>query len=536
MTFDFAELPWKIPGFRSVIPYPMEEPIETETPPARAGNPWALTLFSLISAGGLIAMPFLAGPPDGEKMPDIVRFLGHFHPVLLHLPIGVFSLIMLQELGAIFLRKRGERRETPVFPMFFGAASAILAVIAGFLLYQGGGFEGNALAERHLWGGIIFAVAALVTLIVKVWTVSRVGNQAFYRLLLFASVGVMSFASHDGASITHGSDYLTNYAPDPIRKMLGLPVKNDGGGKEGEPAKSPDQQVVYSDIIAPIFENRCNQCHKEEKAKGKLRMDNYEVLVQGGKEGPAIEPGSAEKSNIIVRMALPIDEDEHMPPDGKPEPEPHEVVLIKWWLDSGADPKKTLAEMGEIPAPVQEALSKLPANHRAALSATEAKKAAAPGDDLKSKVAELEKQFPGAITFESQESSFVNFTSYSLRGSLDDATFAKISPLYPQLASVDLSATKITDATVAKLAEAKNLKNVRLAETAITDASLDTLSKIQTLESINLFGTKVTNEGVMKLSALPNLKRLYLWQTGVTPETIEELKKKLPNAEIVTGI
>src|SRR6218665_3626139 len=107
----------------------MAEPIETEIPPSRVSRPWGVTLFSLAAAAGLVAMPYLAGPPDGEKMPDIVRFLGHFHPVLLHLPIGVFSLIMLQELGAIFLRKRGERRETPVFPMFFGAGTAIIAVI-----------------------------------------------------------------------------------------------------------------------------------------------------------------------------------------------------------------------------------------------------------------------------------------------------------------------------------------------------------------------------------------------------------------------
>jgi len=516
----------------------MAEPIETETPSARASRPWAITLFSLAAAAGLAAMPYLAGPPDGEKMPDIVRFLGHFHPVLLHLPIGVFSLIMLQELGAIFFRKRGERRETQIFPMFFGAASAIVAVLAGFLLYQGGGFEGNALAERHLWGGIAFAIAALLTLIVKAWTISRGANQAFYRLLLFVSVGVMSFASHDGASITHGSDYLTNYAPDPIRKMLGLPLKEKkgGAGKEGEAEKSPEQQVVYSDIIAPIFENRCNQCHKEEKAKGKLRMDTYEMLVKGGKEGPAIEAGSAEKSNVIVRMALPLDEDEHMPPDGKPEPEPHEVVLIKWWLDSGADEKKTLAEMGEIPAPVKEALAKLPSNHKAALNAAVAKKAAGPTDDLIAKVAELEKDFPGSIKLESRESGLVNFTSYSFRGSLDDAMFAKAQPLYPQFVNVDLSATKITDATVAKLTAATNLKTIRLIETPITDAALDSLAKITTLESINLFGTKVTNEGVMKLAVLPNLKRLYLWQTAVTPEGIAALKAKLPNCEIVTGI
>ena len=518
----------------------MEEPIpESAVTPARKKRPWALTIFGLAAIGGLIAMPYLAGPPDGDKMPDMVRFLGHFHPVLLHLPIGVFSLIMLQEMGAIFFRKSGERRETPLFPMSFGAASAIIAVLAGFLLYHGGGYEGNDLAERHLWGGLAFAVASVLVLIVKAWTIASAGNQAFYRLLFFTNIGVMGFASHDGASITHGSDYLTSFAPDPIRKLLGLPVTEKKGTGEGgteEKVVSPEQQLVYADIIAPIFENRCNQCHKEEKFKGKLRMDNYEMLVKGGKEGPAIEPGSAEKSNIIVRMSLPLDEDEHMPPDGKPEPEAHEVVLIKWWLDSGADPKKTLGEMGVIPDPVKEALAKLPANHAKVMEAVAAKKAAGPNDDLKLQVAELQKQFPGAVTFESQESGFVTFTAVSLRGNLDDAAFAKVAPLYPQLVEVDLSATKVTDSSIGKLSAATNLRKIRLAETAITDAALETLAKLPKLESINLYGTKVTNEGIMKLAALPNLKSLYLWQTDVSPETIAALKVKLPKCDIVTGI
>ncbi len=514
----------------------MAEPIPPSTSTVR---PWALTIAGVLAIAGLIAMPFLAGPPDGEKAPDMVRFLGHFHPVLLHLPIGVFTLILLQELGMIFFRRRGERRETTVFPLFFGAASAIVAVIAGFLLYHGGGYEGNALAERHLWGGIAFAVVAVFVLIMKGWTVVRQGNQAFYRALLMLNVGVMSFASHDGASITHGSDYLTSYAPDFVLKLLGKPVKakpaDDAPGK-GEKVKTTEDLVVYADIIAPIFEAKCNQCHKAEKSKGKLRMDTYDLLLKGGSEGPSIEKGSAEKSNIIIRMALPKDEEEHMPPDGKPEPEPHEVVLIKWWLDSGADPAKTVGSMGELPVAVKDALGKLPANHGAVLKEAAEKKAAGPTDDLKSKVAELSKEFPGAVTFESQESGLITFTAVSLRGNLDDAGFAKLAPLYPQLVTLDLSATKVTDSSVGKLAGAENLKMIRLAETTVTDASIDTLLKLKKLESINLYGTKVTDAGVLKLADLPGLKRLYLWQTAVTPDAIAKLKEKLPGCEIVTGI
>ncbi|MCB1134199.1 MAG: hypothetical protein KDN05_23980, partial [Verrucomicrobiae bacterium] len=134
-------------------------------------RPWFLTFVGLLAMAALIAMPFLAGKPDGAKMPDWFRFVGHFHPVLLHLPIGVFLLIVCQELGAMFFR-RGKTRDANLFPMFFGAASAIVAVVAGFLLFHGHGddYSGNELAERHLWGGLIFAVAAVFTFIVKAWT------------------------------------------------------------------------------------------------------------------------------------------------------------------------------------------------------------------------------------------------------------------------------------------------------------------------------------------------------------------------------
>jgi uncharacterized membrane protein len=509
---------------------------------AHRKKPWILTFFGILAAGGLIAMPFLAGPPAGDKMPDFVRFLGHFHPLLLHLPIGVFALILFQELGAIFGKRSDELKNTALFPLFFGAASAIVAVIAGFLLYHGDAdFGGSALVERHLWGGLIFAVASVVTFLLKAWTVALSANPAFYRLLLFASVGVMGFASHDGASITHGENYLTMFAPAPIRNFLGEGSKSSDEPKPaGTPIKGSAEPLVYADIVAPILERRCMQCHKEGKSKGKFRMDTYELLVKGGKEGAGIKPGNAAESNIIVRMELPKNDEEHMPPEGKPDIEDSEVAVIKWWIDKGADPQKKLTEF-EVPAPIREAIAKL----APAVAAGEGSKSAeivaspaftGPDEKLKVAVAGISKEFPGALSFESQDSALLTFTAVSLRGSLDDAAFHKLAPVLSQFVTVDLSATKITDQAVAQLVSAKSLRLIRLAETAVTDASIDTLLKLPSLESINLYGTKVTDAGVSKLSAMPRLKRLYLWKTTVTPEAIKALKEKLPSCEIITGI
>jgi uncharacterized membrane protein len=512
-------------------------------------RPWALTFFSLLAIAGLVAMPVVAGKPGEAEMPDFVRFLGHFHPLVLHLPIGVFILILCQELGSIFFRRGRSDGQTSLFPMFFGAASAIVAVIAGFLLYHGHGddYAASDLAERHLWGGLVFAIAAVFTFILKAWTVATAANPAWYRLLLFGSVGVMGFASHDGASLTHGSDYLTMYAPEPIRKFLGqksTEKKEQEENAEDAPAKAPNQLVVYADWVAPILERRCVQCHKEGKSKGKYRMDTYDLLVKGGKEGPGLEPGNSAESNILVRINLPEDDDEHMPPEGKPDIEEPELVVLKWWIDQGADPVKKVADF-QVPAEVQSAMDKLSIMPRArkgdadSADAAQAEPAHAaakgPDEKLKASVAGLSKEFPGAISFESQQSDALTFTAVSLRGKLDDEAFGKLEPVLPHLSSVDLSATRITDKSVAALEPAKQLRMVRLSETGVTDGAIDTLVKLPALESVNFYGTKVTDAGILKLSTLPKLKRLYLWQTPVTPEGIKAIKEKMPKLEVITG-
>jgi hypothetical protein len=356
--------------------------------------------------------------------------------------------------------------------------------------------------------------------------------------MLFSSVGVMGFASHDGASMTHGSDYLIKYAPDPIRSLVGAPPKTSRTAGVAAIA-DPGLQLVYADIVEPILERRCVQCHKEGKSKGRFRMDSYELLVKGGKEGPGIEPGNAANSNIVIRMELPTDDDERMPPEGKTGLADHELAVVKWWIDSGADAEITLAAANP-PATIQQLLALIVpgaavgAYDQAVPHGTPA--VVGPSAALKDSVIALAAEFPGALSFESQQSALLTFTAVSMRGNLADAAFLKLESIIPHLVTADLSATQITDQSVALLASAKDLRLIRLAETEITDAAIDTLLKLESLESINLYGTKVTDAGVSKLSAMPNLKRLYLWQTAVSSEAIQALKDKLPDCEIIAGI
>lgn len=495
----------------------------TPDPTPKRKRPIVLTVVGLLTIITLLVMPFLFGEPDGDKMPDIVRFFGHFHPVLLHLPIGIFALILIQEFLAMFSKK--ERGDT-VLPMFFAAGSAVMAAVLGFLLYLGGGFEGSELVNDHLWGGLYFASAAILTFLVKLWKPVGVASQIPFRLSLLATVGVMGYASHDGASITHGSDYLTEYAPDPIREVLGLDPRKKADEKIEK--KPLEELLVYDEIIQPIFNQRCVECHKVDKSKGKFRMDTFEMLVEGGKEGEAIEPGNALDSNIVFRAELPTDDEEHMPPEGKNDILDHELLLVKWWIDEGADPKKTAGEL-QITDDIRTAFSLLEDAPGTAMIEE-------PDNVLRAIVAGLEEEFPKMISYSSEDSDDLVFNGLPMRNKLTDEEFEKLIPVIPNFVSVDLSATAVSDRSLALLKKAETLRTLRLSETGITDSSLEIVSELKSLESVNLSGTNVTTEGMKKLSRLPDLKTIYLWQSPVSEEAIAGLKKSFPAVELITSL
>ncbi len=59
-------------------------------------------------------------------------------------------------------------------------------------------------------------------------------------------------------------------------------------------------------------------------------MDEYELLVKGGKEGEGLVHGKSADSSIIKRVQLPEDDDEHMPPKAR-----RVSQRTKWCSSSG---------------------------------------------------------------------------------------------------------------------------------------------------------------------------------------------------------
>ena len=124
-------------------------------------------------------------------------------------------------------------------------------------------------------------------------------------------------------------------------------------------ADANNSKTVFQHVIFPILEEKCNNCHNEDKAKGDLAMHTYEAaMTTGDSAGESFIAGKPDESLSIVRIGYPEDDDEHMPPEGKPQLTEPEIALLRWWIEQGASDKLTVAE-ASFPAETQSTVDEL---------------------------------------------------------------------------------------------------------------------------------------------------------------------------------
>src|SRR5687768_3900151 len=65
-------------------------------------------------------------------------------------------------------------------------------------------------------------------------------------------------------------------------------------------ARAQSTEADFSQV-AKIFAEHCLDCHAVQDPEGKLILETYDLLMQGGESGPAIVPGKSGES-LLVRM------------------------------------------------------------------------------------------------------------------------------------------------------------------------------------------------------------------------------------------
>lgn len=436
----------------------------------------------------------------------MVLFLGHLHPLLVHLPIGLILLLALLELFARTGRFSQANANTGLI-LSLTVPAIVVTVVCGLLLSQAGGYQ-DKLLRWHKWTGIGTAAACGVAALLY-WA----NLKTAYRVCLFSTVALLVVAGHYGGSLTHGSDYFVRYAPAPLRAWL------SPAAKPATPASTNKvelaQVAAFPRVIQPVLQQDCVSCHGPEKAKGGLRVDTFEALMKGGKAGPVVVAGKAAESDLLKRIHLPLTDDDHMPPDGKPQPSGEDIALVQWWIDSGASPDK---KIGELKTSVR--VTQILAARLGAPSPVQTAKKVTPKPlkEILATSADLGEELGVALTPLSSQDPWLQCNASIAGTNFSDAELVKLSKLGPNLRWLDLAGTAVTDAGLTQLASMPNLTRLHLERTGVTDAGLAQLSTLSDLEYLNLYGTAITDSGLDSIQTLPKLKQIYVWQTKVSPD------------------
>src|SRR5262249_1163483 len=88
---------------------------------------------------------------------------------------------------------------------------------------------------------------------------------------------------------------------------------------------------VFERDVVPVLTAHCLKCHGGDQPKASLDLRRRATILKGGTSGPAIVPGSADKSLLFEMIKKG-----EMPPAKNPKLSVAQVAMIQAWIDGGA--------------------------------------------------------------------------------------------------------------------------------------------------------------------------------------------------------
>ncbi len=269
---------------------------------------------------------------------NFIFFLGRFHVLMLHLPIGIIVVLFLMEWLS---RKEQYKQLRGALPFLWGAMAitALLTVLLGYMHFAEGSFTGSSAYQHRFFGTVVALLSAGVAIL-------RTSSFAdAYKPVFFPASAVLllliTITGHFGGNLTHGSTFLIEYAPQPIRSLAGLaPRRTITNLADAE---------AFPDVIQPIFLDKCQGCHNNDKHEADLNLTSYMAAMRGGEDGKVIVAGNTDMSELLRRVTQSPDSDEFMPAEGKPPLTPRQVDIIRWWIGAGAPDGVKLGMMDLAP-------------------------------------------------------------------------------------------------------------------------------------------------------------------------------------------
>jgi mono/diheme cytochrome c family protein len=499
---------------------------------------------------------------------QFIWFLGRFHVLVLHLPLGILTLAVALEILTRF--KTFQFLKSALAPTWIaGAITALATVALGYMHASEDSFQDMPAVEAHRMAGVtLCAVTCLIALLrtrmlpAPTWPkwagpegvfapVYRAIQPAFapgskldtgydklWAVPVVVILALMIVTGHLGGNLTHGDTYLVQYAPGPVRMLAGLPP-NAGPRPKPKDLASAD---LFLDVVQPALEQRCSGCHNNSKRSGGFSVATYDTLMKGGAKGPVIVAGNPTGSNLFHRVSLTPDNGDFMPKDGKTPLNKNEIAAVGAWIQQGA-PKTALVGSLKLAA----------ADTNAIQAVIGAQGTAAGGDEIVAytplpgegplpaapeadKAAVAKAVAEGFIVRKVDKSSNLVDVDYISPKPVTPEVIADIAKFGPNILRLNLRHAGVTDAEIKTIASFSNLRQLRLEENPITDASAKDISSLKEITYLNLTNTKVTDSGFDQVSALPKLRRMYVWGTTITPTAVDKVKATRKDMILYAGL
>ncbi len=429
------------------------------------------------------------------ELPVLVAWVGRWHPLILHFPI-VLLLI------GIFLGLTG-KKVVPRKLLTVAVVTALVTAISGFFLGRESETKGDLLFWHQWLGGGLALLAALWYGLEGL----QLKKPIYSKILQIVLLVLIPFTGHYGGMVTHGEDFLA------------LPL-----GKKEE--KIPENPLIYAHVVDRILDNNCVSCHNPNKQKGQLLMTSLDNLLKGGEVGNTIIPGDAENSELIRRLHLPLEDEEHMPPEGKKPLDERETKILERWIALGASDTLRLNQL-EDSDPLVALVKGL----------------------MEPDPIEKWKNLPKVAdsTIQNLASDYLTINRIAVNSdALSAAAFLppEYNPQYilnlqrvaQNIVELDLSGLPLGPQEMGVVAQCKNLEWLELDRTPITDVEIDTLKNLSKLRLLKVYDTNIGDKGVEVLKELQSLKSLYLWKTNASQNVLDDLKSTRKNLIVDDGI
>ncbi|MRI00523.1 hypothetical protein GH721_08235 [Kriegella sp. EG-1] len=427
-------------------------------------------------------------------LPRFVGWVGRWHPLVLHFPI-VLLLI------CVFLGLTNKN----ISPLLFTITVLLTLVtaISGFFLSKETGIKGSLIIWHQWLGG---ALALLVT--IWYWLSTTFAIHGIIPKIIQGIILILVLVTgHFGGMVTHGEDFLA------------LPIEKRQEG-------IPENPLIFANVVSKILDDKCVSCHNPNKKKGELLLNTFEGVLAGGEFGSTVIPYDIEKSELIKRLHLPIDDEKHMPPEGKKQLTTSEINIIERWIALGASDTLKLNQL-----PNTETLVSLVTS----LMKPEVSSGWENLPILKDSV--IDNLSTDYITIK-RIASNINALSVDVYKppTYDSNWVLNLNQIAKNIIELDLSGLPISDNEFTFITTCNNLERLEIDKTSVGDNEIKLLLQLKKLEFLKVFNTDITDESIKVFKEMNSLKSLYLGGSKITDEGINNLKLIKPDLQIIDGI